>query len=74
MNYENYMRNNKRYDSEAIIDALYDMIYKLKNHENIDDYVEWMTVLLRAVHRIKDLEYIIKTTKVLKSFTRMEKK
>ena len=70
MNYENYKRNNERYESEAIIDALYDMIYKLKNHENIDDYVKWMTVLLRAVHRIKDLEYIIKTTKVLKSFYR----
>lgn len=70
MNYENYMQNNKRYDSEAIIDDLCNLINKLQNHENIDDYVGWMTVLLRAVNKIKDLEYINKTTKIFKSFYR----
>ena len=70
MNHEDYMRNNERYDSEAIIDDLCNLINKLKNHENIDDYVEWMTVLLRAVNKIKDLEYIKKTTKIFKSFYR----
>ena len=74
MRYEDYRHNNERYDSEAIIDDLNDMIYKLKNHENIDDYVKWMTVLLRTIHMIVDLEHIIKTTKVLNSFTEMEKK
>ena len=59
MNHENYMRNNERYDSEAIIDDLCNLINKLKNHENIDDYVEWMEFRIFLVYLRQYFEYYV---------------